>query len=399
MSFTEKQRRSLAAKLRHRNVKTRTNNGATISYIEGWHVIAEANRIFGYDCWDRKTLSPQCVWSENHAALYTTRVRITVRAGGEVIIREGIGTGFGRGPAAEAAHEIALKAAETDATKRALATFGNPFGLALYDKDQAGVTRPPKRPSHPTFTLWRGTDDKAPHDTVRAFTASALAAISAINKLDALYAFWHHNRSTLEALKRAEGGAQQTEIIIATLKARARNLGHASATGRPIGSSATTAPAQNGALAFPKEKRKRNKEHLKFVGRQPCLVCGRLPTHAHHVRFAQQAALGMKVSDEFAVPLCSLHHDAVHRTGNEQGWWVAQAIDPLKAAARLWAITQSGDTHRNAAAEPCFGAAESAIVEGELASRSGVENAAAEPGAADSANVKGVLASRSGVEN
>ena len=47
-------------------------------------------------------------------------------------------------------------------------------------------------------------------------------------------------------------------------------------------------------------------------------------------------ALGMKVSDEFTVPLCSVHHDAVHRAGNEQGWWVAQAIDPLKVAAQLW---------------------------------------------------------------
>ena len=56
-------------------------------------------------------------------------------------VREGIGTGFGRAPQPELAHDIALKAAETDATKRALATFGNPFGLALYDRDQAQVTK------------------------------------------------------------------------------------------------------------------------------------------------------------------------------------------------------------------------------------------------------------------
>ena len=70
-------------------------------------------------------------------------MRISVRAGESVIVREGIGTGFGRSSCAETAHEIALKAAETDATKRALATFGNPFGLALYDKDQKGVTKRP----------------------------------------------------------------------------------------------------------------------------------------------------------------------------------------------------------------------------------------------------------------
>ena len=56
-------------------------------------------------------------------------------------VREGIGTGFGRAPQPELAHDIALKAAETDATKRALATFGNPFGLALYDRGQAQVTK------------------------------------------------------------------------------------------------------------------------------------------------------------------------------------------------------------------------------------------------------------------
>ena len=78
---------------------------------------------------------------------YSTKVRITVRAGGTVTVREGIGTGIGRSSFPEVAHEMGLKAAETDATKRALATFGNPFGLALYDKDleprdaahQAGV--------------------------------------------------------------------------------------------------------------------------------------------------------------------------------------------------------------------------------------------------------------------
>ena len=150
MPFNTQQRRSLAAKLKYRHVKTRSSQGAILSYLEGWHVIAEANRIFGYDCWDRRTLSPRCVWSERQAgqvaAFYTTKVRITVRAGGEIIMREGIGTGFGRAAFADAAHEIGLKAAETDATKRALSTFGNPFGLALYDKEHAGVTRPPPPP-------------------------------------------------------------------------------------------------------------------------------------------------------------------------------------------------------------------------------------------------------------
>ena len=68
MSFTDKQRRSLTAKLKYRHVKTRASQGNTLSYLEGWHVIAEANRIFGYDSWDRQTLYPRCVWSDRQAA-------------------------------------------------------------------------------------------------------------------------------------------------------------------------------------------------------------------------------------------------------------------------------------------------------------------------------------------
>jgi DNA recombination protein Rad52 len=143
----------LAAKLKHRHVKTRSSQGGALSYLEGWHVIAEANRIFGHDSWDRQTLYPRCLWSDRQAGqtatLYSTKVRVTVRAGGEVVVREGIGAGFGRSSSEEAAHEIALKAAETDATKRALATFGNPFGLALYDKEQTGVTRPTQPAASP----------------------------------------------------------------------------------------------------------------------------------------------------------------------------------------------------------------------------------------------------------
>ena len=119
------------------------SHDTTLAYVEGWHVIAEANRIFGYDAWDRHTLSTRCVWSDaaNHhfGAAYIAKVRIAVRAGAIVITREGCGSGNAKASTPGEAHELALKAAETDATKRALATFGNPFGLALYDRELAGV--------------------------------------------------------------------------------------------------------------------------------------------------------------------------------------------------------------------------------------------------------------------
>ena len=85
--------------------------------------------------------------------------------------------------------------------------------------------------------------------------------------------------------------------------------------------------------------RLRDKEHRNFVSRQPCLVCGRAPTDPHHLRFAQPRALGRKVSDEFTVPVCRLHHREIHRQGDEAAWWKKAGIEPLSAALTLWRQT------------------------------------------------------------
>ena len=69
---------------------------------------------------------------------------------------------------------------------------------------------------------------------------------------------------------------------------------------------------------------------------QPCLICGRSPSHAHHVRYAQSKGLSLKVSDEFTVPLCAIHHHHIHTTGKEREWWQERNIDPLKIANTLW---------------------------------------------------------------
>jgi hypothetical protein len=89
-------------------------------------------------------------------------------------------------------------------------------------------------------------------------------------------------------------------------------------------------------LVHPEPRRFRDKEHVKFVAKQPCLVCGRRPSDAHHLRFAQHRALGRKVSDEFTVPLCRGHHREVHRCGDEAAWWVKAGIDPTVPARALW---------------------------------------------------------------
>jgi hypothetical protein len=96
-------------------------------------------------------------------------------------------------------------------------------------------------------------------------------------------------------------------------------------------------------LAIPTPRRYRNREHLRYVMRQPCLVCGRKPSDPHHLRYMQPRALGRKASDEFAVPLCRVHHRAAHRAGDERAWWKAAGIDPIKIARRLWKDTRVSD--------------------------------------------------------
>lgn len=92
-------------------------------------------------------------------------------------------------------------------------------------------------------------------------------------------------------------------------------------------------------LAIPKLQRLRDRQHLRFVATQPCLVCGREPSDPHHLRFAQSRGLGQKVSDEFTVPVCRAHHREIHRTGKEREWWARLGIDPLPSARTLWATT------------------------------------------------------------
>ncbi len=146
MSFSDSQKHDLAAKLSPSNVKGREQGGRRVSYIEGWHVIAEANRIFGFDNWTRETMDIKCVSEKEReigqskapgwGVTYLCKVRVVVDGD---VAREGCGAGHGIDRDLGQAHESAIKEAETDAMKRAFMTFGNPFGLALYDKQQANV--------------------------------------------------------------------------------------------------------------------------------------------------------------------------------------------------------------------------------------------------------------------
>jgi len=151
--LSPEQAAALAAPLNRANVQTRSQAGRSLNYLEGWVAIQEANRIFGFDGWQRETIELRCVAESQRpigrdqkpgwGVTYIARVRIRLgsqASGSPSLVREGSGAGHGIDVDLGLAHESALKEAETDAMKRALMTFGNPFGLALYDKQQRQVT-------------------------------------------------------------------------------------------------------------------------------------------------------------------------------------------------------------------------------------------------------------------
>jgi hypothetical protein len=110
---------------------------------------------------------------------------------------------------------------------------------------------------------------------------------------------------------------------------------------RPMGPAGTVVAdgIDKSRLAHPEPRRLRDKEHVRFVAKQPCLICGRRPADAHHLRFTQHRALGRRVSDEFTVPLCRGHHREVHRYGDEVQWWKNAGLDPTVTARALWLET------------------------------------------------------------
>jgi Rad52/22 family double-strand break repair protein len=322
MGFSAKQTQALRRHVERKHVRIRQAHGRVLSYIEGWYAIAQANRIFGFDGWNRETVDARCVLTrENRGsfiAVYIARVRITVRASHTTILREGHGSGEGRGTSPGEVHDIALKAAETDATKRALATFGKPFGLALYAsvKPAAAPIAPALQPS-----LSYGS---SPQQT-----------------------FARDDTTSIPRPSRYYGRRQ--DVVTRELAPQRHNQVHTGDPGWQPPSESSIVPAppdqllgriDKSVLAIGAPKRLRDKAHLKFVAAQPCLVCGRQPSDPHHLRFAQPRAIGLKVSDEFTVPLCRGHHRQLHQASNEVAWWQTNKIDVLPIAKALWEKTR-----------------------------------------------------------
>lgn len=210
--FTAEQISFLKAPLSAAHVKTREQGRSQLSYVEGWHVIAEANRIFGFDAWARETVDIRCVAEtarkigkapnqrDGFGVTYVARVRVTVGS----LVREGTGAGHGIDADAGLAHESAIKEAETDAMKRALMTFGNPFGLALYDKAQTNVA-----------------DEQ--DASITEYVTRAKVAIARAATAQDLRDWWELESETRHALGIVKGSAPYDEIF-AAVKTRGSEL-------------------------------------------------------------------------------------------------------------------------------------------------------------------------------
>jgi hypothetical protein len=180
--------------------------------------------------------------------------------------------------------------------------------------------------------------------------AWAREALPRKNTLTAADAQWVETGFTLKlsAIPASDGSEPSDQPLLEmTATADAATAAYADPAAEPLGSTGSTdkharARIDKSVLTLSTPRRYRNKVHLRFVAQQPCLLCGRKPTDAHHIRFVQPRALGRKASDEFAVPLCRAHHRAVHRTGDEKAWWQQAGVDPLKVARKLWKLTRLG---------------------------------------------------------
>jgi hypothetical protein len=181
--------------------------------------------------------------------------------------------------------------------------------------------------------------------------------LSGLNSADEAADWIHNNMRIKNALTLAD--AEAVEASFRERLATIEGAQTSAATGQAVDNSAAELAREQGSAldgaeaAAPettvvrrrriaaKTIRLRDKEHCRFVAARPCLLCGRTPAEAHHIRFAQPRALNRKVSDEYTVPVCRIHHRELHRYGDEALWWAAVGVDPLPIALELWKLSRS----------------------------------------------------------
>ena len=181
------------------------------------------------------------------------------------------------------------------------------------------------------------------------FIAGLSKALTEATDIEQLFALWERNVETVRAINRQTNRSTPRGLIahnlVAHLKSRAIALAkqNVEPTSNALQGDQTRSKVDKSILALSEPKRVRSKEHLRFVAQQPCVICGRTPAQAHHIRYAQSRGIALKVSDEFTVPLCAIHHRENHTTGDERRWWQERKIDPLVVAQELWKATTGVD--------------------------------------------------------
>ena len=313
MGFSDKQVRALSRSVPADAIRTRMSSGKELTFIEGWYAVAQANRIFGFDGWDRETVETKCLQAREargtFTAIYSAKVRITVRTADAVVVREGHGTG-------EAQRRLVRRGSGS-----------RPQGGGDR-RHQAGARH-----------LRQGVRPRALCRERRPAAKRRGAPAETDEHGDAAQRRQRGEPSPLTRHVAAPAGrTQRPSSLSASAEAASATTGRRPHAARHFGPSAPRPSARidKNLLAFPEPHRVRDKEHLRYVAAQPCLLCSATPSDPHHVRFAQPRAMARKVGDDFTVPLCRKHHRDLHDSGNEAAWWHDMGIEPLEIAKDLW---------------------------------------------------------------
>jgi hypothetical protein len=219
----------------------------------------------------------------------------------------------------------------------AIPNVGSGVGVAA---DTQPARAPDERPSAPVPFLRKEKAVRLPRTILGPEQSAALRErlledLGQLQSADEAADWVHKNLAAKNTLIAADGQPDAATVENASDLSGSPNLvSMEDSTAAPI-----ILPEAAGARrrrVAAKTIRLRDKEHCKFVRTEPCVVCGRAPTEAHHIRFAQPRALGRKVSDEYTVPVCRVHHRELHGYGDEASWWAGVNIDPLPIALELW---------------------------------------------------------------
>jgi hypothetical protein len=182
-----------------------------------------------------------------------------------------------------------------------------------------------------------------PNDGLSAALSESLKAellreIEAFSSADNA-ALWAHQKLATKNRLSAVDAKQVEEAFVAKLSLIPAHGAKAARNDSAAKNIKGSTKVDKSVLVFPEPRRIRDREHIRHLTKVACLICGRRPSDAHHLRFAQLSALNRKVSDEFAVPVCRAHHRELHRCGDEKAWWQKCGVDPVAAARRLWLQT------------------------------------------------------------